>query len=66
MLSRLGRRMKRIVHHELGEPSRVLRVEDAPSAAPRGNDRYLRKADDGSAGYGRTAFRPLSAGPTPR
>jgi NADPH2:quinone reductase len=23
--------MKRIVHHELGEPSRVLRVEDAPS-----------------------------------
>jgi len=25
--------MRRIVHHELGEPARVLRVEDGPSAA---------------------------------
>ena len=29
--------MRRIVHHELGEPARVLRVEDGPSA-PLGPD----------------------------
>ena len=26
--------MRRIVHHELGEPARVLRVEDGPSPSP--------------------------------
>jgi NADPH:quinone reductase len=26
--------MRRIVHHELGEPARVLRVEDGPSTSP--------------------------------
>ena len=29
--------MRRIVHHELGEPARVLRVEDGPST-PLGPD----------------------------
>ena len=32
-LERLEIHMRRIVHHELGEPARVLRVEDGPSAS---------------------------------